>query len=123
MSEPDGKDERPELHNERAKAVEQWFYQTLEDMDKQSVFAPPQEGVRYRCPCCHYKTLEERGGYDICPVCYWEDDGQDEEDTDTKRAFSPNHMSLTQARENYRHFGACQERLIQYVRPPLPEEL
>ena len=36
MSEPDGKDERPELLNERAKAVEQWFYQTLEDMDKQA---------------------------------------------------------------------------------------
>jgi hypothetical protein len=123
MLEPDGKNERPELLNEHAKAVEQWFYQTLEDMDEKSVFAPPKEGVHYRCPCCHYKTLEERGGYDICPVCFWEDDGQDDEDADTNRVFSPNHMSLTRARENYRRFGACQERLIQHVRPPLPEEL
>lgn len=36
---------------------------------------------------------------------------------------TPNHMSLTQARDNYRRFGACQQRLIPHVRPPLPEEL
>ena len=32
------------------------------------------------CPCCGYLTLDERGGYEICPVCYWEDDGQDDHD-------------------------------------------
>src|SRR5579863_7782582 len=100
MSEPQEKDEHSEMLNEHAYAVEHWFYQTIQDMDKKSIFAPPKQGVRYRCPCCHYKTLEERGGYDICPVCFWEDDGQDDEDADTKRVFSPNHMSLTQAREN-----------------------
>jgi hypothetical protein len=123
MSEPDEKDEHPEMLNDHAPAVARWFYQVIEDMDKKSVFAPPKEDVRYRCPCCRYKTLEERGGYDICPVCFWEDDGQDDEDADTNRVFSPNHMSLMQARENYRQFGACQERLMQHVRPPLPEEL
>ena len=32
---------------------------------------------RYPCPCCGYLTLgdEHRGGYEICPVCFWEDDG------------------------------------------------
>jgi len=35
----------------------------------------------YACPCCGYKTLEEihdveaGTGYEICPVCGWEDDG------------------------------------------------
>ena len=33
------------------------------------------EGDRYSCPCCLYKTLSEIGGYEICPVCFWEDDG------------------------------------------------
>jgi hypothetical protein len=98
---------------------------TIEDsyLGYRSVFAPRREGMRYRCPCCHYKTLEERGGYDICEVCFWEDDGQDDQDADTQRSLSPNHMSLTLARANYRRFGACQERLLPHVRPPLPEEL
>lgn len=35
----------------------------------------------YCCPCCGYKTLTEEydavegTGYDICPLCGWEDDG------------------------------------------------
>ncbi|SRR5581483_2356495 len=123
MSESDKKDNLPSPLNERHEALQQWFQHTIENMDKKSIFAPPQEGVRYHCPCCHYKTLDERGGYEICHVCFWEDDGQDDEDVDTKRAFSPNHMSLTQARENYRRFGACDKRFLQHVRPPLPEEL
>jgi hypothetical protein len=121
MSASDGKNIDPERLNAHTQEMQHWFQQTIDDMAKKSVFAPPQEGVCYRCPCCHYKTLEERGGYDICPVCFWEDDGQDDEDANTNRIFSPNHMSLEFARENYRRFGACEERLIQYVRLPLPE--
>ena len=30
------------------------------------------------CPGCSYPTLEERGNWDICMVCDWEDDGQDD---------------------------------------------
>ena len=35
----------------------------------------------FKCPCCGYNTLteifnqEEGTGYDICPLCGWEDDG------------------------------------------------
>ena len=35
----------------------------------------------YKCPCCGYNTLnevynsDEGTGYDICPLCGWEDDG------------------------------------------------
>ncbi|WP_414630127.1 CPCC family cysteine-rich protein, partial [Burkholderia multivorans] len=24
-----------------------------------------------RCPCCRSKTLRERGGFEICSVCFW----------------------------------------------------
>jgi hypothetical protein len=30
-----------------------------------------------QCPCCDCFTLEERRVWEICPVCYWEDDGHD----------------------------------------------
>jgi hypothetical protein len=30
------------------------------------------------CPGCSYPTLKERGEYDICIVCDWEDDGVDD---------------------------------------------
>ncbi len=46
------------------------------------------------CPCCGYKTLKERGQYEICSVCYWEDDGNN----DLLTYSSPNHMTLQEYR-------------------------
>ncbi|MEJ0049461.1 MAG: CPCC family cysteine-rich protein [Rhodospirillales bacterium] len=39
----------------------------------------------YRCPCCRSLTLCSRAQDEICPVCYWEDDGQDDHDADQIR--------------------------------------
>jgi len=36
----------------------------------------------YRCPCCRFKTLCGRGQDEICPVCFWHDDGQDDLEAD-----------------------------------------
>nr|WTB36094.1 CPCC family cysteine-rich protein [Streptomyces sp. NBC_00830] len=44
----------------------------------------PADGP-YARPCCRYVTLEQRGMYEICPVCFWEDDGQDDHDADVAR--------------------------------------
>nr|WP_230058046.1 CPCC family cysteine-rich protein [Agrobacterium fabrum] len=87
------------------------------------VHEPPRENVSYQCPCCKYLTLKERGGYDICPVCYWEDDGQDDPYADQVRGGPNYHLSLTQARENFKAFGAVEERLREFARPPTEEEL
>lgn len=86
------------------------------------VYAPEKKGVRYRCPCCYYKTLESRGSYEICPVCFWEDDGQDDHGADIVLG-GPNHgLSLTEARDNFWKIGACDESIFEFTRPPLPEE-
>lgn len=78
-----------------------------------------------QCPCCGCYTLVGRGQYDICPVCFWEDDDATEEyDTPApERPEGPNHIHLWQARQNYLDFGASEKRLIEYVRPPRDDEL
>jgi hypothetical protein len=80
------------------------------------------QGGPYRCPCCGYLTLAERGLYEICPVCFWEDDGQDDRDADRVRGGPNGRLSLTQARRNFHAIGASDERRIQFVREPLPHE-
>lgn len=52
----------------------------------------------FTCPNCGYPTLSERKGYEICYICYWEDDGQDDIDADEIWG-GPNHnLSLTESR-------------------------
>lgn len=76
------------------------------------------EMPKYRCPCCRYATLEEGGRYEICHVCFWEDDGQDDDADDVRRG--PNGLlSLTDARANFEIYGASEPRRIDFVRPPL----
>ena len=36
-------------------------------------------------PCCGSQTLEERGRYEVCDVCYWADEGQEDADADEIR--------------------------------------
>ena len=28
----------------------------------------------YPCPCCGERTLPDKGEFDLCTVCYWQDD-------------------------------------------------
>ena len=57
----------------------------------------------FSCPCCGRKTLEARGHYDICPVCWWEDDGTDNENADNHSG--PNHLTLAEGRMNFIKYG------------------
>ena len=58
-------------------------------------------GCTVRCPCCGYYTLSEARAYEICTLCWWEDDGQDDPRADEVWG-GPNHdYSLTQCRENF----------------------
>ncbi|MER7792528.1 CPCC family cysteine-rich protein [Streptomyces sp. NPDC097640] len=73
------------------------------------------------CPCCGFLTLEARGWYEICPVCWWEDTGQDDHNAD-EYIGGPNRVTLTEARANFAEFGASEERRRSRARAPLPEE-
>ena len=71
--------------------------------------------LELRCPCCFQETLSERHTWEICSVCNWEDDGQDDHDADEVYG-GPNYsLSLTQARLNYQEFGICDKRFIKKV--------
>ncbi|MBV9241580.1 MAG: hypothetical protein JO314_06190 [Acidobacteria bacterium] len=56
------------------------------------------DGQPYACPCCGEHTLYERGGDEICRICKWEDDGQDDHDADNVRGGPNESLSLTEAR-------------------------
>ncbi|HET7864112.1 MAG TPA: CPCC family cysteine-rich protein, partial [Burkholderiaceae bacterium] len=45
----------------------------------------------HQCPCCDYFTLNRRGEYDICRICFWEDSGQDVDRPDDHSG--PNHQT------------------------------
>ncbi len=78
--------------------------------------------VLFHCPCCRYKTLAERGGYEICPVCFWEDDGQDDRDAEVVMGGPNGSLSLTKGRDNFNQMGACEEAMLPNVRPPYDDE-
>ena len=67
----------------------------------------------FACPCCRYRTLTSRAAYEICPVCFWEDDGATEPDDYS----SPNHMSVAQGQSNFAKFGACDRDMLNNVDP------
>ena len=75
-----------------------------------------------RCACCGCYTLEEpEGGYEICPVCFWEDDAV--QNNDPEFTGGANKVCLREAQENFEEFGACTESAIPFVREPDAEEI
>ncbi|BBB68362.1 hypothetical protein UNDYM_4109 [Undibacterium sp. YM2] len=63
------------------------------------------------CPCCGYRSLDVNGEYEICRVCFWEDDGTCELD----QLSSPNRMTLREAQQNFQDIGAVSEEVQRYV--------
>src|SRR5258706_15383108 len=75
----------------------------------------------FPCPCCGYVSfIGPPGSYEICKICYWEDDIA--QLRFPEMAGGPNRVSLVEAQENFRSFKAAEERLRPYVRRPIPED-
>ena len=64
---------------------------------------------KYTCPCCGYKTLDEQptGTYEICLLCFWEDDPVQFHDPDY--IGGANGISLREAQQNVLDFGVSEE--------------
>jgi len=77
---------------------------------------------KYTCPCCGYMTLAEktRGSYEICEICFWEDDPVQFEDPDSEGG--ANEVSLKRAQKNFQLFGAAERRNIKNVKKPNRED-
>ncbi|MFQ5963916.1 MAG: CPCC family cysteine-rich protein [Candidatus Scalinduaceae bacterium] len=74
--------------------------------------------MKYTCPCCGYKSLSEKppGTFEICEICFWEDDAVQFDNPDYKGG--ANDPSLREAQRNYIKFGACERRCVSCVRKP-----
>jgi hypothetical protein len=69
----------------------------------------------YTCPCCGYLTFGKwPGSYEICRVCFWEDDPV--QILDPWFEGGANKPSLVQAQTNYAEFGAMEKRFIANVK-------
>ena len=97
------------------------FWCMLQAMFK-NVSEPHHKGKTFRCPCCGFKTLHGRAGFELCPVCWWEDDGQDDHDANDVRGGPNGVLSLAQARLNFVSCGACDAKFSARVRQPLEDE-
>jgi cysteine-rich CPCC protein len=98
----------------------EWVLDIIRDVTGRDTAA----GHRYPCACCDFFTLTEppTGTFAICPVCGWEDDNLQFVQPD--RSGGANHVSLRQARENFRELGVSELRggKRARARPPRPEE-
>ena len=77
----------------------------------------------FPCSCCGFWTLTDPayGSYEICPVCYWEDDPVQNEDP--RYEGGANGVSLINARQSYIELGACQACFVGNVRAPKVNEI
>lgn len=76
---------------------------------------------KIKCACCGFLILNGNVISDICPVCFWQTDFYQEKHIDDSGG--PNLISLLQARENFKSFGAVEVRFINLVRPPEKDEI
>ncbi len=89
----------------------------------ESTPANSDEIRRYPCRCCGFLTLSDpsNGSYEICAVCFWEDDPVQNEDP--AYAGGANHVSLYEAQRNYIELGTAEFRCLAHVRWPSIEEV
>lgn len=99
---------------ENEKRRREWFQNYITQIER-GVIKVPRSGIMYLCPCCGYPTLHGRSSFEICPLCNWEDDGQDDPYADEVWGGPNKGYSLTEARQNFRRnlvmYGSVDPRI------------
>ncbi|WP_350352756.1 CPCC family cysteine-rich protein [Microbacterium sp. A8/3-1] len=71
----------------------------------------------YPCACCGYLTLSgPPGSYEICDVCWWEDDAVQLRYPELRGG--ANHPSLVEAQATFQAHGSSDLQLSSHTRPP-----
>lgn len=81
----------------------QWYEQYIERIERLS---EPRVNIHSRvvCPCCGYPTLSAQAEFEICTLCEWEDDGQDDPHADEVWGGPNGAYSLSAARQNFQRY-------------------
>jgi hypothetical protein len=74
----------------------------------------------FPCPCCGHLTLSEQRMYDLCDVCFWEDDLNQLSDPTSPRG--ANGYSLIDGQASYIETGASHVVFLDKVREPTESE-
>jgi hypothetical protein len=79
-----------------------------------------EESPFLACPCCGYQTIRKRDHFEICTVCWWEDDGQDNENADIIYGGPNERISLTQGRFNFIRVGIYNPDRLDLLKKSVP---
>ena len=80
-------------------------------------YSPDKPTPREQCPCFDFVSLAERGSYLVCPICFWEDDGQDITEIDVPSG-SNRGLTLREGRDNFEKVGAFHTEMVEHVLAP-----
>ena len=82
----------------------------LSDMNHESIKVVGAIEELYPCVICNFRTLNTKGEYEICRVCFWEDDGSSVDDYS-----NVNSLNVVDAKNNFINFGAVSKESKKYV--------
>ena len=82
-----------------------------------------QANGKFYCPCCGYNTFTEppTGTYNICKICFWEDDPIQFGDPNYEGG--ANRVSLIQGQKNFEKYGACEKDMVKNVTRPTKKDI